>query len=214
MFVSSARQSHLGRLAAIVAASVLAACASTEIDPTTNSVNRTLNAGGQVVTGSISAMNRDQIRAIATSLPVCIAYQLPATSPALNDTFKQTLADVTRTLPVDDKLPVTISVYQAQMKRVVSPLSELVALKSIMPPAFKNTRMYYQPLPPAEFRKRANCPGKESILVVGTDTSFYRKELPLATVAAGELPIDTVLFLVIGLPPGSATGIQDSRRSS
>ena len=186
----------------VASAMLLAGCAQPAVDPVKNSVNQTLNAGGQMVTGSVAQMNRASVKALAEKLPVCIAYQLPSKPPALNATFKQVLADVTSALRQDAAKPITITAYQAQKKGGINPLAELVALKNVMPAAFKTSRMEYEPLHPKEFRKRAACAGKDTVLVVGGETQFYRNELPLATLAAGELPIDSVLFLVLSAPHG------------
>lgn len=200
--------------AAGLAALVVAACATHPIDPAQNRLNRQLNSGGDTVTGSIESMNRDQVRALATSFPVCLAYQLPSVAPALNGTFKRTLADITGALRDDAKAPVTIAVYQAQLKKALNPLAELVALKSIMPAAYRTGRMDYQPLPAPEFRKHATCAGKDTVLVVGSEVSFYRKELPLATVVSGELPIDTILFMVLDVPKAAGSERSDTGRPS
>ena len=196
-------------------AMLLVGCAQPAVDPVKNSVNQTLNAGGQMVTGSIAQMNRAAVKSLAEKLPVCIAYQLPSKPPALNDTFKQVLADVTSSLRQDGAKPITITAYQAQKKGGINPLAELVALKNVMPAAYKTSRMEYEPLPPPEFRKRAACAGKDTVLVVGGETHFYRYELPLATLTAGELPIDSVLFLVLSAPgAGNAEVLDDNRRPS
>ena len=201
-------------VAALAVTALLAACANAP-DPAKNSINRALNDGGQVVTGSIAQMNRASVRALGETYPACIAYQLPKTVPALNDTFKQVLADISGALPKDQAGQVTVTVYQAQRKGGINPLAELVALKNTLPAAYKTARMNYEPLPPPEFRARAKCPGKDTVLVVGPETQFYRNELPLATLGAGELPIDSVLFLMLTGPAPSAEGeSQLSRRPS
>ena len=203
---------QLRPLCAIVLAMLLVGCAQPTVDPVKNSVNQTLNAGGQMVTGSIAQMNRASVKALAEKLPVCIAYKLPERPPALNDTFKQVLADVTGALRQDGAKSITITAYQAQKKGGINPLAELVALKNVMPAAYKTSRMEYEPLPPPEFRKRAACAGKDTVLVVGTEIQFYRNEMPLATLAAGELPIDSVLFLVLGAPSADNADVTDEKR--
>lgn len=195
-------------VAFVAALSFPAGCANP--DPAKNSINRQLNDGGQIVTGSITQLNRSSVRTLGESFPVCIAYQLPKTVPALNDTFKQTLADVAGALPKDRAGQTTMTVFQAQRKGGINPLAELVALKTTLPPAYKTARIDFEPLPPPEFRRRAKCPGKDTVLVVGSDVQFYRNELPLATLGAGELPIDSVLFLVLS---GPETSVQDGSQS-
>lgn len=178
-------------------ASLIGACASGPLDPSANRINKDLNDGSGIVTGSINKVNKSMVSALGATLPACIAYQLQTEEPLLNTTFRSAMKDITSALKEEKGREIRITALHAPRKGGFNPVAELVAMKSALPGHIRTAKIEYEPVAAKEFRSRAKCPDKETVLVVGGDIQFYRTEIPLATLSSGEMRIDSLVFLLL-----------------
>lgn len=202
-------------LAFAAVAAAVASCAAQNVDPSRNATNEILNRGGSVVTGSISKSTRSWVKSLGQTLPVCIAYRLPDRQAGVSNELDQVLRDIASSLREKSIQPSSLTVMQAVRKGGASAVGDAMAIKHALPPAIAHAVVDFRPVAPMDFRQAAKCMSKETILVDGQSIDFYQSELPLATVAGGEIKIDSVIFLELrGATPGKSDAPNVAERPS
>jgi hypothetical protein len=169
--------------------------------PRNNPINNTLNHDQEAVTRAINAWNLSAVGSLSASLPICLAYVMTDQTQLLSGSLKQAFSVIARSLRASPKLLIAMQAQRPVDADPVDPVSHLVQIKlhvkAALPPSMARVPFQYHPTTDAEFRSNAICPGKATLLITADELQFYDRQLPPATLFSGQLPLDSLLFLIL-----------------
>lgn len=187
----------------------MSACAPSN-DISTNSINRALNEGGSSVHRQMRGEEKDQILALASSLPVCIAYRIPEKQNDPTGRLTSTIRAVSRELTAHSLSVGSVTLVQARRSGHDEFIGDdITAITGTFKHSFPNAPVVFEPVAQRDFRNVAVCSAKSTLLLMDDSISSYRTFLPTISVAGGALPdasLPYVLFIRLDGAPVRTAG--------
>ncbi|MGQ0673663.1 MAG: hypothetical protein ACT4N2_12415 [Hyphomicrobium sp.] len=182
---------------AFALALLLAGCAATPGVETT-SISRQLEAGSTQVKTAEQRFELQKVRHLATELPICLAYRMPAKGPALNAAFESTWSAIVATSG-GGKLPVgQAHILHARFAKDMAgsfPAATTTELAQRLKRSYPGTEAEYLPIDRHAFKAQAVCGGRDTVFVDVERITFYRQEMPSDLAWSGEIHLGDVLFI-------------------
>ena len=200
------RQQHVGRLGTtgwLVLAAVLglSGCASSNGMPLqTNSIRDDLNRGANEVAAVEHRFELKKVASLSETLPVCIAYRMPAKAPWLTPSFKEALASVGQSAKTWQKPATEARLYHARMVKdtaAVFPAEIAVGTTQAVRDYVPGLPVKYEPVPEGSFRSKAVCSGKDTIFVDRERITFYSRDFPSDLAWSGQIHVGDLIFIAI-----------------
>lgn len=200
---------NVGRLrfrsAAALALSLMSAACATSQPLETNSIRNGLNSGGHGLADVERRFEDRKLQSLAATLPICIAYRMPAKAPWLTDRFKQTLQAVGATLRQSKDSVADVQLLHARMAKdtgAVFPAEIAVGSTQSVREHLPSLPVKYQAVPKDGFRVEATCGAKDTVFVDRDHLTFYSKDFPSDLAWSGQVHVGDLLFIRISEAEG------------
>lgn len=192
---------------ALATATALAACAASQ-PLVTNAIRTDLNSGGQKLADVERRFEDRKLQSLATSLPICIAYRMPAKAPWLTERFKQTLQMVGALARQSKGGIGDVQLLHARMAKdtaAVFPAEIAVRLTQSVRDQLPSLPVKYRAIPRDAFRAEATCGSKDTVFVDQDHLTFYSKDFPSDLAWSGQVHVGDLLFIrITGSEGGTA----------
>ena len=185
---------------------LLAACASNE-PLKTNSIRDELNSGGALVSQVERQFELKKVASLTGTLPICVAYRMPATAPWITESFSDVLRTIDKTSKAWTKEAANAKFFHARFVKDTAaafPAEIAVTTTQTVRKTLPGLPVNYVPIPKERFRAVASCGTKDTVFVDRERITFYTKDFPSDLSWSGEVHLGEVLFFLIDGKPAQA----------